>query len=135
MTAVANGRSPFGWQTDDQQALVRRLRQQVAEQLAESGERLSGADRDARIEQLVAAALNEHARAELAAGRMPLAPPAEAQVAQAVRDALTGLGGLQPLLADPTITNILVQGPVVWCRHTDGSKTRMPAITASAEEL
>ncbi|MEV6932838.1 ATPase, T2SS/T4P/T4SS family, partial [Dactylosporangium sp. NPDC051485] len=136
MTAVANGSAGLsGWQTGDQQALVRRLRQQVAEQLAEAGERLSGADRDARIEQLVAAALNEHARAELAAGRMPLAPPVEAQAAQAVRDALTGLGGLQPLLADPTVTNILVQGPVVWCRHTDGSKTRMPAITASAEEL
>lgn len=133
MTATGDGGNM--WQPSARQDLVDQLRQQVAAQLAATGERLSGAERQRRVDDLVAAALNRHAQTELAAGRMPLDPPVEAEVARAVRDALTGLGALQPLLDDTTITNIFINGGTVWCRHSDGSKTRAPAVTGTAEEL
>lgn len=124
-----------GWQPSAHQALVDQLRRQVAGQLAASGARLTGRDRDQRVEQLVEAVLDAHARDRLAAGAMPLDPPVEAAVAKAVRDALTGMGALQPLLDDPTITNILINGGTVWVKRADGAKERLPAITSSADEL
>ncbi|GAA3302527.1 CpaF family protein [Dactylosporangium vinaceum] len=135
--AAGNGAAHAdGWQAGTpHHQLIDQLRQQVAAQLAATGARLSGAEREQRVDELIAAALNEHARTQLADGRMPLDPPVEAQIAQAVRDALTGLGGLEPLLADPSITNIFINGPVVWCRHSDGTKSQMPAITSTADEL
>lgn len=124
-----------GWQPADHQQLVDQLRAQIAAQLAADGLALTGQQRTQRIEALVAAALDEYARQQLAAGRMPLDPPVEATVAKAVRDALTGLGGLEPLLADPRITNIHINGGTVWVTYDDGTKHRMPAVTATAEEL
>lgn len=124
-----------GWQTSAKQSLVDELRQQVAAQLAASGARLTGRERDQRVADLVGAALDAHARDRLAAGAMPLDPPVEARVAKAVRDALTGLGALQPLLDDPTINNVFINGGTVWVKRTDGTKTRVPAVTATAGEL
>jgi pilus assembly protein CpaF len=124
-----------GWQPSPRQPLVDELRGQVAAQLAASGTRLTGRERDQRVEQLVDAALDEHARERLAAGDMPLDPPVEAQVAKAVRDALTGMGALQPLLEDRSITNIFINGGTVWVKHADGTKARIPAVTSTADEL
>jgi Flp pilus assembly CpaF family ATPase len=123
-----------GWQPGPHQDLVDRLRTEVAAELATGGH-LSGRDRPARVSDLVRQALDGHARTELAAGRMPLDPPAETGVAAAVRDALTGLGGLQPLLDDPRITNIFINGGTVWAKYDDGTKRRMPAVTSTPEEL
>ncbi len=128
-------RSANDWQPSAQQPLIDELRRQVAGQLAASGARLTGLERDQRVEQLVTAALDAHARDRLAAGAMPLDPPVEAVVAKAVRDALTGMGALQPLLDDPSITNIFINGGTVWVKRADGTKTRMPAVTATADEL
>ncbi|WP_432833060.1 CpaF family protein [Dactylosporangium sp. CA-092794] len=127
--------SATDWQPSVQQPLIDELRRQVAAQLAASGARLTGRERDQRVEQLVAGALDAHARDRLAAGAMPLDPPVEAVVAKAVRDALTGMGALQPLLDDPSITNIFINGGTVWVKRADGTKTRMPAVTATADEL
>jgi pilus assembly protein CpaF len=124
-----------GWQRSAHQPLIDQVRQQVAEQLAASGRRLTGAQRAQRVDELITDVLDAHARDSLAVGRMPLDPPVEAQVARTVRDALTGMGGLEPLLRDPGITNIFINGATVWVKRTDGTKQRMPAVTASADEL
>ena len=124
-----------GWQPGQHQGLIDILRARVGAELAAAGGQPSGRDRAQRIADLVRQALDAHARDELAAGRMPLDPPAEAAVAAAVRDALGGLGGLQPLLEDPRITNILINGGTVWVKYHDGSKHRVPAVTATPEEL
>ncbi|MBG0569006.1 CpaF family protein [Actinoplanes sp. NEAU-A11] len=129
------GQPRAGWQPQVHQSLIDELRAQVASQLAASGARLTGRERDQRVADLVGAALDAHARGRLAAGDMPLDPPVETVVAKAVRDALTGMGPLQPLLADPAITNIAINGGIVWVKRADGTKTRMPAITRDADEL
>jgi pilus assembly protein CpaF len=133
MTLMQESRN--GWQPSAHQALIDELRQQVASQLAASGARLSGREREQRVDDLVRTAMDAHAQRQLAAGAMPLDPPVERAVAKAVRDAMTGMGPLQPLLADPTITNIFINGGTVWVKRTDGSKVRMPAITSTADEL
>jgi pilus assembly protein CpaF len=44
-----------------------------------------------------------------------LAPPRLAAVVRSIGDELTGLGPLAPLLADPTVTDVMVNGPAdVW---------------------
>jgi Flp pilus assembly CpaF family ATPase len=133
MTAATGGHP--GWQPGQHQGLIDTLRARVSAELAASGGQPSGRDRARRVADLVREALDQHARDELAAGRMPLDPPAEATVAAAVRDALGGLGGLQPLLDDPRNTNIFINGGVVWVKRDDGTKHRMPAVTSTPEEL
>jgi pilus assembly protein CpaF len=125
-----------GWDTGGYQELVDVLRQQVADRLtAEGTQELSPAEREQRVARLVEQALDAYTRQRLAARQLPLDPPVEAQVAQAVRDALTGLGPLTPLLADPSIINILITGATVFVTRTDGSKDRLRPIVASAQAL
>jgi len=118
------------------QELVDRLRREVADRLAAEGAQgLSPADREQRVARLVDEALDAYTKQRLHARQLPLDPPVEAQVAQAVRDALTGLGPLTPLLADPSITNILITGKTVFVTRTDGSKDRLPPIVTSDDAL
>ncbi|MGH3738880.1 MAG: CpaF family protein [Micromonosporaceae bacterium] len=124
-----------GWSGSQQQALIDRVRGEVADRLRSNGARLMGPARAERIGQLVRESLDVHARDLLAAGRMPLDPPVEEQVSAAVVNALTGMGGLQPLLEDPTITNIFVHGQVVWVKRADGTKQRVPPVVRTNEEL
>ncbi len=115
--------------------LITMLRRRVSDRLANTGgQRFSDAERDQRVAELVGQVLDEDAR-RLAARQMPLDPPVEAQVAAAVRDSFSGLGGLTPLVRDPRNTNIFINGQTVWVRRTDGGKIRLPAITSSDEEL
>lgn len=121
--------------SDQWRAVADRLRREIAAQLA-AEPAVSAAQRATRVRELVRAALDAEAKTALADGRMPLDPPIEAQVARVVLDALTGLGGLEPLLADPTITNIFLNGPdVVWVRHADGTKRQLPPVVDSTQEL
>src|SRR6266545_3641652 len=125
-----------GWDNGGYQELVELLRRQVADRLATEGaQELSPAEREQRVARLVDEALDAYTRQRLTARQLPLDPPVEVQVAQAVRDALTGLGPLTPLLADPSITNILITGSTVFVTRTDGSKDRLPPIVTSSQAL
>ena len=117
--------------------LIAMLRRQVSDRLAATGgQGLPDVDRDQRVAELVAQVLDEHAQQRLAARKMPLDPPVEAQVARALRDWFTDLGPLTPLVRDPRNTNIFINGNrTVWVKRTDGSKVRLPAITSSDDEL
>ncbi len=125
-------------------ALAGRLRQQVLAELAarRDGNRRAGlpalaaADERALSRQLIADALDGHARDSLAGGAPLLTVPAEDELAQAVFDALFGLHRLQRLLDDPAVENINANGAdQVWVRYADGRRERVAPIADSDEEL
>jgi Flp pilus assembly CpaF family ATPase len=96
-------------------------------------------DRTARreiAETILADAAHRHAQAELTANR-PLPDPATEQaVVAAVLDEQFGLAGLQPLLDDPQVENINVNGhDRVFVRYADGTRTQLPPIAASDAEV
>jgi len=60
----------------------------------------------------------------------------ESAVVAAVLDEVFGLAGLQPLLADPEIENININGcDRVFVRYADGRRAQLPPVAASDEEL
>lgn len=76
----------------------------------------------ARADRIIANILDEEARAALARGRALLAPEAEAAIAAASLAQVTGVGPLQPLLDDPEIENININGVDAWVRLADGTR-------------
>lgn len=142
--------------------LVARVRQQVAERLAVQGRQApmsgpgdpggavngtlhglndlgGGIDgRDGREAgwALIGEVLDERAREAMHTGGTVLEPELETRVARRVFDALFGLGGFSPLLADESIENIDANGcDVVWVRHADGSRARVGPVADSDAEL
>jgi Flp pilus assembly CpaF family ATPase len=125
-------------------ALVGRLHAEVTDRLearlqadeAAGLPRLSPPDQRQFGRQLISEALEAEARAAVAAGRPALDLAAEDAVAQAVADALFGLGRLQRLLDDPQIENINAQGcDRVFVRFADGTRARVDPIADSDQEL
>jgi pilus assembly protein CpaF len=96
------------------QGLVRRFRQEVADQLsaqrtgADSAGRdpLAAADLRQLATELLARALERHAQERFAAGQSALEAAEEDQIVAAVLALLFGLGRLQPFLDNPDIENI-----------------------------
>jgi len=119
-------------------ALAEVLRRVVARGLAEAATTgpTGGAARAALVDELITAALDGHARQQLRDGHPPLTAQAEARVARRMRHALVGLGGLQPLLDDPDIETINIDGcDNVWAVYRDGTKARLDPIAGSDAEL
>jgi pilus assembly protein CpaF len=124
-------------------ALYARMRAEVADQLAarlrtldDDDRALSEADRQLLGRQLIADSLEGHANAALAGGRKVLGPDEEDELAQAVFDALFGLGRLQRYLDDASIENINANGcDQVWVDYADGRRERVEPIAGSDEEL
>jgi Flp pilus assembly CpaF family ATPase len=124
--------------------LVARLRAEVANRLetrlradeAAGRPRMRPVDQRQLGRQLIAEALEAEARAALAAGRPVLAAETEDELAQAVHDALFGLGRLQRLLDDPEIENINANGcDQVFVRYADGTCAAVDPIADSDAEL
>jgi Flp pilus assembly CpaF family ATPase len=124
--------------------LVRLLRREVAEQLSARAAEfetlgrpaMDEADRRELGRALIDEALERHQQRQLALGRPLIEAAAEDEVAAAVHAALFGAGRLEPLLADPDIENINVNGyDRVWLTYADGTKTAGPPIADSDDEL
>jgi pilus assembly protein CpaF len=124
--------------------LVRQFRREVADELTErlrtdelaDRPRLTPADQRQFGRQLINRRLERHAKEQLEAGREPLSVEEENALAQAVHDALFGLGALQRLLDDESIENIDANGHAdVWITRSNGMKERAPAIADSDEDL
>src|SRR5690606_40273751 len=98
--------------------LVKRFRTEVGDRLARQRRidqanglpPMTAEDERQFARALIAQVLEEHARAEIAQGRTPPTAEEEEALASAVHAALFGVGRLQPLLDDPEIENIDING-------------------------
>jgi pilus assembly protein CpaF len=118
-------------------SLVARIRREVAEALSAYGtEDLARRDREALASEFIAQALERHARERLAKAEQPLSMETEEALAASVRAELFGLGRLEPLLSDPSVTDIHVVGSdPVLLDQADGTKVRVEPVARSDDEL
>ena len=104
--------------------LVREVRTAVAARLATELQNRAPLDPAARRElgrHLLATELADRARARVTSGQPAWPAAQELAVANAVMAALFGLGRLQPLVDDPRIENIEINGcDQVWVSYADG---------------
>lgn len=110
-----------------------RLKERAANQLFERiGSRLNDPRLgEEQLHELVRTELNAVVEAE----QTPLTSDERHRLIDAVRDDVLGLGPLQPLLDDPTTTEIMVNGPdAVYVEH-DGKLRRANARFSSEEHL
>ncbi|MDT0331180.1 CpaF family protein [Nocardiopsis lambiniae] len=89
----------------------------------------------ARAERIIANILDEAARRALAEGRALLSSESEAAIAAAALAQVTGVGPLQPLLDDPEIENININGVDAWVRLSDGSRRLHAGLFKSGEDV
>jgi Flp pilus assembly CpaF family ATPase len=126
------------------QQLLRRLREQVADTL--SRQRREDADAGLPImtsederqfaRAVIARVLEAHARQEIAAGRTPPDRGEEEELSDGIHAALYGVGRLQPLLDDPEVENIDINGcDQVFVGYANGEERRLPPVAESDDEL
>jgi Flp pilus assembly CpaF family ATPase len=124
--------------------LVRMLRAQVADRLNQqrrSDEVLGRTPMSAEDERqfarsLIVQVLEDHARAEITLGRTPPTAEEEEVVAAAIHAALFGVGRLQPLLQNPDVENIDINGcDRVFVGFADGHEELADPVAESDEEL
>lgn len=120
-------------------SVVREVRRIVADRLAERLQTQHVDSPGARRElarSLVAAELSERGREQVRRGEDPWPIDLEMATSRAVMAALFGLGRLQPLIEDPAVENIEVDGhDTVWVSYADGRDERVPPIADSDAEL
>jgi pilus assembly protein CpaF len=125
-------------------SLVKRMRAEVGDRLAEQRRLdaasgvppMSGEDERQYARALIAGVLEEHARTEITAGRAPAGAQEEEELAAAIHAALFGVGRLQPLLDDPQIENIDINGcDRVFLGYADGGEVMADPVADSDEEL
>jgi pilus assembly protein CpaF len=126
------------------QPLVRRLREEVAEVLARQRRedtanglpQMTAEDERQFARAVVGRVLETHARAEMAAGRTPPGAGEEQELADGIHAALFGVGRLQPLLDDPMVENIDINGyDRVFVGFADGHEEIGEPIADSDDEL
>ncbi|MGF1662537.1 MAG: CpaF family protein [Kineosporiaceae bacterium] len=126
------------------QALVRALREQVADVLtrqrqedAANGVRPLGPEDERQFARaVIGRVLDRHARAQITAGRTPPGPTEEEALLDAVHAALYGVGRLQPLLDDPDVENIDINGcDRVFVGYADGHEELRAPVADSDDEL
>ncbi len=125
-------------------ALVKRLRQEVGDRIAEQRrvDQLSGlpamTPQDERqfARAVIGQVLSEHAHSEMTSGRRPPNAEEEEALAGGIHAALFGVGRLQPLLDDPEIENIDVNGcDRVFVSYADGREAMAEPIAETDEEM
>jgi pilus assembly protein CpaF len=126
------------------QVIIRRLRAQVAERLNQQrrGDELAGRqpmsteDERQYARSLIVQVLEDYARGEISEGRTPPSPDDEETAAAAIHAALFGVGRLQPLLDDPDVENVDINGADrVFVGYSDGREELHEPVAESDEEL
>jgi pilus assembly protein CpaF len=126
------------------QALVRQIRKQVADQLSvhRTADEQAGrppmdhADQRQHVRALISQALARHNRERLDVGEPVLDQRTEETLAEAIHAELFGLGRLQPYLDDPHIENINVNGcDQVFLKYADGTKVHGEPVADSDDDL
>jgi Flp pilus assembly CpaF family ATPase len=85
--------------------------------------------------QIVMDLVSSEVQSAIDTGHEQLNVEQEQTLAKAVFDTLFGLGPLQPLVDDPNVENILINGDHVLVMYPDGSLETRPPIADSDEEL
>ncbi|MFE0025490.1 CpaF family protein [Amycolatopsis sp. NPDC059021] len=118
------------------QALTTDLPGQVEAATRTNDEPLPLARRREIGHEVLDTAVSAHSEAELLAGRALVDSAAEQRVVEQVLDEVFGLGGLQPLLADPEVETIAVNRyDRVFVQYSDGRRAQVAPVAASNEEL
>jgi Flp pilus assembly CpaF family ATPase len=126
------------------QLVLRRLRAEVADAVsrqrrddADSGlPPMTSEDERQYARAVIARVLETHARSEISAGRTPPDAREEAELADGIHAALYGVGRLQPLLDDPDVENIDINGyDYVFVGYADGEERMLPPVADPDEEL
>ncbi len=130
---------PMGRGGEVDWGLVRAYREQAADQLAHALRSREGLDDAGRRElgrSIVVELLADHAERALTKGLPIITPDEQIQLADAIMAALFGLGRLQPLVDDPGIENIEINGhDNVHLIYHDGRIVEGPPVADSDEEL
>lgn len=133
-----------GSPTGSSPVLVERVRRdldaalisKVAELEADGGRPLTREDQQALAAHLGWKVLAAVSQERALAGLPPLELDEEESLLRSAIDGLFGADALQPLLDDPSIREVRVNGPnVVWVVRTDGTKERHAPLAADASEL
>jgi Flp pilus assembly CpaF family ATPase len=126
------------------QGLVRQVRTQVADRLNQQRRRdeiagrppMTAEDERQYARSLIVQVLEDHAREEISHGRTPATAAEEEMVAAAVHAALFGVGRLQPLLEDPDVENVDINGcDRVFVGYADGREELADPVAETDEEL
>ena len=97
---------------------------------------LDRADERQLARRLIARQFDELASSRLANGLDPMPIATEDALADAVLDAVFGLGRIQPLLDDDEINDIHIRGcEPVWLKLRDGTRRRVAPVVATDDEL
>jgi Flp pilus assembly CpaF family ATPase len=119
--------------------IVRRLRKHLADDLAARLHNEKVADHASRRElgrALLSELITVEARERVQGGLLSWTIEEEFALSEAVMAALFGLGRLQPLIDNPDIENIEVNGcNDVWLSYADGREERGPAVADTDAEL
>ena len=126
------------------QQLVRRLREEVGDVLASQRRDdaangimpMSGEDERQFARAVISRVLESFARNEIAAGRTTPTVREDEGLSEGVHAALFGVGRLQPLLDDPMVENIDINGADrVFVGYADGREEFVGPVADSDEEL
>ncbi|WP_327156397.1 CpaF family protein [Streptomyces tubercidicus] len=124
--------------------LIKRFRQEAGDRIAEQRRidqasglaPMTGEDERQYARSVIAQILEDHARAEINLGRTPPDAETEEAYAAGVHAALFGVGRLQPLLDDPDVENIDINGcDRVFVGYADGREVVAEPVAESDEEL
>ncbi|MFD9813786.1 CpaF family protein [Streptomyces sp. NPDC059080] len=124
--------------------LIKRFRQEAGDRIAEQRRidqasglaPMTGEDERQYARSVIAQILEEHARAEISLGRTPPDAETEEAYAAGVHAALFGVGRLQPLLDDPEVENVDINGcDRVFVGYADGREVVADPVAESDEEL
>jgi len=126
------------------QRVVTRLREEVADVLARQRRQdvvdgiapMTAEDERQFARAVIGRVLDNWARSELAAGRVPPDSAEEQELADGIHAALFGVGRLQPLLDDPDVENIDINGcDNVFIGYADGREERALPVADNDDEL
>jgi Flp pilus assembly CpaF family ATPase len=124
--------------------LIRRFREDVGDALARQRRDdavnalppMTSEDERQYARAIIGRVIESYAREEISAGRPPLSAEEEAEVTDGVHAALFGVGRLQPLLDDPEVENIDINGcDRVFVSYADGHEELFPPVADTDDEL
>ncbi|WGW12622.1 ATPase, T2SS/T4P/T4SS family [Saxibacter everestensis] len=130
--------------TTTDHTLVRGLRTKVAERLNQQRRRdeiagrtaMSSEDERQFARSLIVQVLEDFARDEISQGRTPPSSEDEEATAGAIHAALFGVGRLQPLLENPDVENVDINGcDQVFVGYSDGREEMHEPVAESDDEL